>query len=173
MTVCLLTDETKAETNLEFFFNKNKEEEQAVIKRVLSANSFECESGKIIKLIGVKGLPVHIQKDKTERDEHGAVKRQTKSNEDIPIEKKIFEEIEYLLTGKSIRLEYDYQRQDEDFNTLAYAFFIDDNTFINEKLLELGLCNLHIRPPNKKYNDILRAAYQRGRKEQMGIHGLF
>ena len=167
----LMIPDIFAQTNLEFFFGSQKNK-KVKIKKVLSTDTFKCENGEIVKLIGVKGLKIRRIKEKVERDKYGFIKKKEVSAE-VPLEKQLLKDVISLLEGETIRLEFDTQAKDDEFNTLAYAFFENDNTFVNAKLLESGLCDLHIQLPNNKYKDILREAYQKGRAEQKGIHGQY
>ncbi|MFC1510318.1 thermonuclease family protein [Candidatus Omnitrophota bacterium] len=166
----MLLPKAFAQSNLEFFFGKTQSTQNATITKVITADTIELDTGETIKLIGVKALEVHRKKGRIERDKYGFEKKGDVSAE-IPLETRLLEDATALLQGKSIRLEYDARTKDEALNTLAYAFFKDSNSMINATLLELGLCNLQIRIPNIKYRELLRAAYQKGRSEQEGIHG--
>ncbi len=60
------------------------------------------------------------------------------------------EYVKKLLKEKKVLLEYDVQKYDPYGRTLAYAY-LEDSTFLNAHLLEMGLARLATYPPNVKY----------------------
>ncbi len=172
LSMVSLPPTARAQSNLEFFFGTKQEKKSATIKKVISADTLLLDSGKTIKLIGLKAFYVHRKKQKIKRNKHGFIKRKETSAE-TPLNSKLFDKATSILNGKKIRLEYDEQKQNQELQTLAYVFLEEDGDFINALFLELGICNLQIRIPNTKYEEKLREAYQKGRLEQKGFHGQY
>lgn len=75
-----------------------------------------------------------------------------------------------LLSSASVALEYDVETTDKYGRTLAYVY-LDDMTMINELLLENGMAELCIIPPNEKYSDRFYSAMKKAKKEKKGFYG--
>ena len=75
---------------------------------------------------------------------------------------------EYVL-GKTVRLEYDYQNQDQYGRILAYVWM--DETFINEKMIEEGYATFYTIPKTRKlkYADRLQNAQQWAKDHHNGM----
>jgi len=67
-----------------------------------------------------------------------------------------------------VTLEFDVQPRDKYGRLLAYVF-LPDGTFLNEKILSLGYAKLLTIPPNVKYRDRLRSAFETGRLARRGL----
>ena len=70
--------------------------------------------------------------------------------EEQPGGKEASEYVKNLLKGKKVLLEYDVQKYDPYGRTLAYVY-LEDSTFLNAHLLEVGLARLATYPPNVRY----------------------
>lgn len=73
-----------------------------------------------------------------------------------------------LILSKRIRLEYDVERHDRYGRELAYIF-LEDGTFVNARLLKVGMAFYLYRKPNLKYNIILLKAQQGAMAQKTGI----
>ena len=60
--------------------------------------------------------------------------------------------LDSLLKGKKVRLTYDIVKYDKYGRTLAYVF-LEDDTFVNRKMVEMGYAVSFTYPPNLKYTD--------------------
>ncbi len=140
--------------------------EEVQVKEVRSADTIILEGGKKIRLIGLLG-PDAPKRQKQEFDKYGFVIEETTPYDSM--EERAFHFVESLLTGKMVKIEFDEQRSDEDFVTLAYVFLKEGNVFVNAEILRQGYANLQIRPPNIKYAEVLRDAYREARQEQRGL----
>jgi len=160
-----------AQSNLEFFFGANTSKYQDVIaQEVLSVNTFKIKGGETIKLIGLRSLDGSKVRRKIRRDERGLVVKE-KVTPEIKIEEESFQFVQNLLEGQHVRLEFDVNKMSENNQTLAYAFLIKEDVFINVEILRQGYAQLQIRPPNTKYAEELRKAYREARQEMRGIQG--
>ncbi len=65
--------------------------------------------------------------------------------EEQPGGKEASEYVKNLLKGKKVLLEYDVQKYDPYGRTLAYVY-LEDSTFLNAHLLEIGLARLATYP---------------------------
>ncbi len=160
-----------AESNLDFFLGGPKHYQDLVVEKVISGDTIVLETGETIRLIGVHAPDAVRLREKIERDEHGFVVREETPDIEIPPEQKAFEFVYELLDHKHVRLEFDVEKKDENFRTLAYVFLADSGMFVNAEILRQGYAQLRLGPPNMKYADTLREAYQEARKEQRGILG--
>lgn len=73
--------------------------------------------------------------------------------EEQPGGKEASEYVKNLLKGKKVLLEYDVQKYDRYGRTLAYVY-LEDSTFLNAHLLEMGLARLATYPPNVRYVEV-------------------
>ncbi len=147
---------------------KSISSETATVSRVLTTDTVILSNDKKVKLIGLSALATP-KRPTPKRDSYGIIIEED-ANPAISLEERALEFVQSLLKGKKVRLEFDILPYDEDFYTLAYVF-LDDNTLANVEILRQGFADLKISPPNTKYADLLRSAYQEARKEQKGIHG--
>lgn len=160
-----------AGSNLDLFLGNPKHYQDVVVQKVLSGDTIVLETGETIRLIGVHAPPAARVREKITRDEHGFVVRERTPDIEVPAEQKAFEFVFELLDHQHVRLEFDVEKKDEEFTTLAYVFLTDSGIFVNEEILRQGYAQLRLGPPNMKYAEQLREAYQEARKEQRGILG--
>ena len=73
-----------------------------------------------------------------------------------------------LLTGKSVRLEYDVGRTDRYGRTLAYVY-LRGGTFINAELVKNGYAMVMTIPPNVKYADLFLKLQIEAREHKRGL----
>ncbi len=139
-----------------------------VVQEVLRADMIRLENGETVKLIGVRAFGKPARKKKVERDEHGFIIK-GKVDLEVPVEEQAQEFVTELLEGKHVRLEFDAEQKDDEYKTLAYVFLINDNTFVNARILERGFADLQIQAPNLKYAPQLRDAYLEGRAYSHGM----
>ncbi len=159
---------SQAENNFDYFFKNSGNYKDVVVAHVLRTDLIELESGERIRLIGLKSPEVHIKKERPERDEYGFVIEEPKTPV-TPVEELVFNQVQELLEGKHVRLEFDVEKKDSEHHTFAYAFLLKDNLFINVEILRQGYADLHLEPPNLKHADELRAAYREASRELRGL----
>jgi len=162
-----------AQSVSELFF-QDVQYDQAYVETVRSADRIRLRGGEIIKLIGVKTPKLSTkQKQQTgdkERDQYGFVIKPENSPVK-PLEELAFNYTKELLEGKTVRIEFDNLKKDENSETLGYVFIGEENLFVNEELLRQGFAYLQTDPVNSKYTDQLKAAYKEARDEFRGVHG--
>lgn len=169
--ICLFPQISLSEespSTFDYIFKSNDKYKDVVIEKVISADTFRLESGETISLIGLRAPEPPRRKKRVKRDEYGFVPKEEKGLE-LTIEEQAFNFAQELLEKKHIRLEFDQVKKDDDFHTLAYAFLIEDGTFVNLEILRHGFANLNILPPNTKYEDQLRDAYREARTQARGL----
>ena len=174
-TVLLCVGTAASESNFDFFFKSAAQYKDVVIKEIVSTDTFVLQeeiggTSEVIKLIGLRAPKPPKRKKNIKRGEYGFVIKEP-VNPLTPIEEQVFESVRELLEGKHVRLEFDAEKNGEKHETLAYVFLLEDETFVNAKILRYGFANLSIRPPNTKYAEELREAYKEARIEQRGLQG--
>ncbi len=162
-----------AESNIDFFFNTSSPKyNKILVKKIIKADLIELESGEVIRLIGLNApKPPEDMGERFERTEQGFVIDKIAEDPRVTIAETSFHFAEDLLLNKYVRLEFDNEKSGNQFETLAYVFLLDDNTFVNAEILRQGYAQLRIRPPNMKYAKELRHAYQEARKNLRGLQG--
>ena len=163
-------------SSLEFFFKSDSQYQKVLVRKVLQTNRILIEGPdkldeKVI-LIGLKNAVIEQRKEKVERDERGFV-IPSEVSPFVPVEQEAFDFDKGLLEGKYVRLEFDVNKANQNADTLAYVFLLDNNFFVNAEIIRQGFADLQIRPPNTKYADKLREAYQEARKEKRGLQGQY
>lgn len=74
-----------------------------------------------------------------------------------------------LLTGKSVYLEFDIEKEDKYGRTLAYLYLEDGVTMVQEEILRAGYAMVMTIQPNSKYADRLHAAQIEARENNAGF----
>jgi micrococcal nuclease len=168
LSIVLLFSSPAAMAELNPLLQSSANYKKVLVAKVLTPDTIELESGERVQLLGLLG-PRAPKVQYEERDEHGFiipkdVDPATSAEEDA------FKLVRTLLEGKKVRLEFDSQRRNEDNVLQAYVFFMD-GSLVNAEILRQGAANLRITPPNVKYADQLRSAYQEARREMRGMQG--
>ncbi|MFH0754734.1 MAG: thermonuclease family protein [Candidatus Omnitrophota bacterium] len=141
--------------------------EHSKVLRVLAIDRFLLDNNERITLIGVQGpKPPGLQDVK--RDKNGFIIQDTDPT--TPFNLEAFRFVKSLAEGKSIRIELDTQRRDNNGDTLAYVF-LPDGSLLNAEVIRWGYADLKLIPPNMKYAGKLRLAYQEARREMRGLQG--
>jgi micrococcal nuclease len=73
-----------------------------------------------------------------------------------------------LLSGRSVRLEYDLNRTDQYGRTLAYVY-LQDGTFVNAELVKNGFAMTLTIPPNVKFADEFVKLQEEARENNRGL----
>jgi micrococcal nuclease len=74
------------------------------------------------------------------------------------------------VTGQSVGLEFDVEREDQYDRLLAYVYL--DGEMFNEVLVEEGLAQAYPYEPNTRYEERFAAAQEEARAANLGIWGL-
>jgi len=149
------------------------------VEKVLSANSLLLENRERVRLIGLKAPEVSKRTLAEEKFKNIEYRKETLSTSpsyipenivdpQVPVTARAFQFTKEFLQGKYVRLEFDVQNKDDDFNTLAYVY-LPDGTFVNQEILRQGYAILNIIPPNTRHAAVLREAYQESRAEKRGL----
>ena len=145
--------------------DKGDKKELYEVESVVDGDTFKIKvSGEIVKvrLIGV---------DAPESVASGSYTDKTgKKNTDQG--KTASEFTKKLLEGKTVRLEYDVQKEDQYGRILAYVYVKqDDGTelFLNRYLLEEGMAQVMTVSPNVAHADEFTKAQKKARKNNKGF----
>lgn len=150
------------------FFSSNLKYQNIRVTRVVSTDTFYLENDETVRLIGLKA-PLTPKLKKIERDQFGFVIKETTPYHSLEEQALLF--AQNLLEGQLVRLEFDTEIRGKGNILLAYVFLSRNNVFINEEILAQGFANLSLQPPNMKYAEKLRDAYQISRQEKRGLQG--
>ena len=77
--------------------------------------------------------------------------------------------LQSMLSGQSVRVEYDHQRRDKYQRTLAYLY-LRDGTFVNREIIRQGYGHAYLTYPFA-YAEDFRAAEREAREAERGLWG--
>ncbi len=149
-------------------FNFSKKQDEALVVKVVASDLIVLEDGRRVKLIGVESAGPPPRKY-VKYDDKGHVIEQPEEPT-IPLEEQALTYARDLLENKKVRLEYDVDAGDTSGYLYAYVY-LPDGRMANVELLRMGFVKLRTIPPNVKYEDKLRVAYQEAKKEKRGLEG--
>ncbi len=148
------------------FLPFREEKSLHTVLKVISVDTLELENHQRVRLIGLKG-PAKPKRKKAKVNKYGIIIE--KVSPITSFEEQAYSYVKELLKGKTVRLEYDKEKEGRDLKPLVYVF-LPDGTFVNEEILRHGFAELTTSPLNKKYESRLRAAYQEARLQKRGLH---
>ncbi len=142
-------------------------QKEVLVLKVTASDMIILEDGQRVKLLGIDsfGPPPHSY---VKYDSKGMPIVEEKVEPTIPLEEQAMLIAQDLMEGKKVRLEYDVESRNEKGYKTAYVY-LPDGRMANVELLRQGFVRLKIRPPNVKFESLLRSAYQEARKEQRGF----
>ncbi len=126
------------------------------VSRVLAVDRVLLENDEKIALIGIRGPKPPRQAD-VARDAHGFIVPD--ETPEVPFEVEAMRFAKTLLEGRTVRLEFDTQRRNDQGFIEAYIF-LPDGKLVNAELVRSGYADIRLEPPNMKYAPDLRKAYQ-------------
>ena len=152
--------------NSDDLFNFSKKQDEALVVKVVASDLIVLEDGRRVKLIGVEsaGKPPHQY---VKYDDKGHVIEEP-VEPTISLQEQALTYAQELLENKKVRLEYDVDAGDTSGYLYAYVY-LPDGRMANVELLRMGFVKLRIVPPNVKYEDKFRMAYQEAKKEKRGL----
>lgn len=80
-------------------------------------------------------------------------------------------ELQTLVRGRRVRLEYDLEKQDKYGRTLAYLL-TEDGVHVNVAMVKRGWAIANLHPPNLKYAEAILAAQDEAEQAKRGIWGM-
>lgn len=136
------------------------------VVKVFDGDTFQLDDGQKVRLIGID-TPESHQNLKLERD----VKKSGKSKKILlAMGRKAAAFTETLLYGQRVRLEFDVERQDRYNRTLAYVY-LEDGTFVNQKIIQEGYAYPMTIPPNVRYAQLFKQSFSEARNNNRGLWG--
>lgn len=136
--------------------NSGQDKGLHLVMRVIDGDTFVIEDGtkkgEKIRLIGVDAP----ESRNTGRKKVGYYGKEAKKY------------LTNLLTGESVRLEYDVTRNDRYGRTLAYVY-LEDGTFLNAHLVAEGYAMAMTVPPNVKYAKEFVRLQREARENNKGL----
>ncbi|MDI9364180.1 MAG: thermonuclease family protein [Flavobacterium sp.] len=140
--------------------NKNKprtkSSEYLLVTKVVDGDTFwadnDTKDGVKVRLIGIDAP----ESRKTSKKEVGYFGKEAKTY------------LTNLLSGKSVRLEYDLNRTDQYGRTLAYVY-LQDGTFVNAELVKNGFAMTLTIPPNVKFANEFVKLQEEARENNRGL----
>jgi len=150
-------------------FNFSKKQEEALVVKVVATDLIVLEDGRRVKLIGVESAGA-APRPYVKYDQKGHVIEEP-VEPTIPLQEQALTYAQDLMENKKVGLEYDVDAGSTS-NGYLYAYvYLPDGQMANLELLRMGFVKLRIVPPNVKYEDKLRLAYQEAKKEKRGLEG--
>ncbi len=135
------------------------------VERVIDTTTIVLKNGQKIHLQGLESFAPPPKKYREMGERGQLIDPPEVTEPTTSLEEQAFTFAQRLLENQKIRLEYDVETVDSNGRRLAYVFLLD-GTLANAELLRQGFVRMTIRPPNVKYAEKLREAYQEARREQ-------
>lgn len=156
-----------AQAELNPLLSKAMKYDAVIVERVVSVDTVLIAGNEQIKLIGIQG-PRSPRRRDVKRDANGFIIHD--DDPTTPFVQTAFRVTKELLEGRTVRIEFDVERRNDDGVLLAYVF-LPDGRMANLEILRQGFAELKLRSPNLKYADKFRSAYQEARREMKGLQG--
>ncbi|MFZ3077853.1 MAG: thermonuclease family protein [Candidatus Aenigmatarchaeota archaeon] len=118
--------------------------ETALVSRVIDGDTFEIGNGAEVRILGIN-TPEKKQ----------------------PLYENASAFLKSLIGGKNVTMEKDIVDTDKYGRQLRYVFI--GGAFVEEEILEKGLANAFIIPPNEKYSERLKEAEQYAKENDLGL----
>lgn len=126
----------------------------ATVKRVVDGDTVELASGEKVRMIGV-------DTPETVKPNHPVE----------PYGKEASDFTKRLLTDQQVTLKFDVEPYDRYKRLLAYIY-LQDGTFVNEKLVREGYARIMTIPPNVAYAERFLEAEREAREHNRGLWGM-
>ena len=122
-----------------------------LVKRVIDGDTIVLADGRRVRYIGINAPELGSKNGPAER--FGSEARDYNRK---------------LMAAEKVRLEFDYERNDQYGRVLAYVFLPDD-TFVNAELVKSGNAYVVFRRPNTKYDSLLLRLQQEAMAKKAGM----
>ncbi|MEW5758365.1 MAG: thermonuclease family protein [Candidatus Omnitrophota bacterium] len=135
-----------------------------IVKRVIDGDTLLLNNGQKVRLIGLDTPEMH-ESDKLYRD----AKRTKKDIKVIQAQGRLaYQFTKSLVEGKAVSIEFDIEHYDKYGRLLAYVY-LEDNTFINAKIIEEGYAQTMTIPPNVKHQELFLNLQKQARENNRGL----
>ncbi len=122
----------------------------SVVRKVISGDLVQLETGEMVKYIGVDTPELNLKKGGSEFFARQAARYNQK-----------------LVMLKKVRLEFDREKKDDKGNILAYVYV--KSVFVNAELVKLGYAKARVTPPNDRYKSLLIDSERQARQNERGL----
>ena len=135
-----------------------------VVRQVTDGDTLVLDSGEKVRLIGVDTPEMHdvARNGRTAKRNH----LDAKLVDNIAAKAKGF--VRDQVQGRTVRLEYDWQRTDKYGRTLAYVYRVPDDYFLNAEIIREGYGFAYLVFPFK-HSDEFRTYGQEARVKRVGL----
>jgi micrococcal nuclease len=121
------------------------------VKQVFDGDTLSLSTGEQVRYIGMDAPEIDHKGGESDFLAHEAREFNTK-----------------LVLGKTVKLEFDKERNDHHGRLLAYVF-LENGDMVNEVLVRKGLARVLPKPPNLLYSSRLLDSQRRAMAERVGI----
>jgi len=123
------------------------------VSKTYDGDTFKTASGEKVRLLGIN-TPEMARDDKRGQ----------------PLAEQATLQLKRLTQGKMVRLAFDSERKDRYGRVLAHVY-LRDGTWVNSKMIELGLAHSYVFAPNFKHSSTLLESERTAREKKLGIWG--
>lgn len=134
-------------------------ESEYKVQKVIDGDTIRLANGRLLRYIGIDTPEIRVKNGDNF----------IYSPQPFALEAKEYNQS--LVFGKTIKVEYDVEKQDRYGRLLGYCFA--DGVFVNAKLLEEGYAVIYTYPPNIKYSDLFYKLQTDARKKNRGLWGSY
>ncbi|HKI59822.1 MAG TPA: thermonuclease family protein [Mariprofundaceae bacterium] len=121
------------------------------VGKIYDGDTFKTTSGEKVRLLGIN-TPEVARNDKPGQ----------------PLAEQATAELKQRIQGKTVRLAFDSERKDRYARLLAHIY-LRDGTWINSKMIELGLAHSYTFAPNFQQSSTLLERERIARSQKLGI----
>ncbi|MBU1112249.1 MAG: thermonuclease family protein [Candidatus Omnitrophica bacterium] len=132
---------------------------QILVSEVIDGDTVRLANGRLLRYIGIDTPETNLKKG-------GKFIYQPQ-----PFAEEAKEYNRKLVEGKTVKIEFDLEKEDKYGRLLGYCFV--DDIFVNAKLIEQGYAVLYTYPPNVKYADRFFDLQKQARDKKAGLWGSY
>ncbi len=134
------------------------------VTRVVDGDTIVLDNKEHVRLIGVD-TPESRDNPKLVKD---AKRLKSDKQAIIAMGKKAASFTRQLVEGKTVRVDVDIEPRDRYKRLLGYVY-LEDGTFVNEKIIREGYAYPLTIPPNVRYADVFKQAFDEAREARRGL----
>ncbi len=131
---------------------------------VYDGDTVKLNNGDHVRLIGIDAPEAHDNNKLTRDVNHRHIDRATQ----LGMGKKAAVYAKDLLKGRRVHLEFDVEQRDRYGRLLAYIY-LQDGTFVNEKIIRDGYAYPLTVPPNVRHAHEFKQWFDEAREQKRGL----
>ena len=135
-----------------------------VVRYVSDGDTLILQDGRRVRLIGVDTPEMHDDRRNLEDASRNHLSEKTVKE----FAEKAREFVNRAMKGRSVRLEYDWQRKDKYGRILAYVYRQPDNYFLNAEIIREGYGFAYLAFPFR-YSEEFRQHAREAQKNRRGL----